>query len=622
MKKDTYKRSQKGAVLFLISLFFIYNSSHSQVIVPPGTHLLDEHYVRCESDMTIKNLFELFEGAINTNGVWTGPTPLSGGHLGTFDPAVNTDGIYIYTTKGIVEPFADEIATVAVTAIYTPPPTTTEDTQTFCKDDNKMIEDLSVNETSTIEWYANENDTTPIPSGTLLVDGIYWGAQIDGTSGCESKNRLKITVILELPTDSGTDGDYTVCEVDAVITDLYTLLGGSPGITGTWSSPDANPLTGGHLGTFDPAVNTDGIYTYTSTNTCESTAANVTVTITSISAPTTTEGTQTFCKIDDKTIEDLSVNETSTIQWYANENDTTPIPSGTLLVDGIYWGAQIDGTSNCESKDKLQITVILDLPADSGTDGSYTGCNEMTTISLFDYLGGTPDINGTWVSPDGNPLGGGHLGTFDSAVDTNGAYTYTASICTKLTAIVTVTIIHIPPPTITTDGNEFCITDKPTLSELDNNVSPVDGGVITWYDAFPNGNQLFLSDLLIHDTTYYAIEKSGVSNCYSDKPLAVTVTLDACAKDPIKIYDGFSPNGDGRNDTFIIDYLRDLYPNHSVEFFNRWGASVYTTNVHKPDWDGRLNGNGELVPAGVYYVVVNFNRSNRKPIQKRLYLSR
>ena len=168
---------------------------------------------------------------------------------------------------------------------------------------------------------------------------------------------------------------------------------------------------------------------------------------------------------------------------------------------------------------------------------------------------------------------------------------------------------------------KFCANFKPTLSDLNQNVSPLNNGSIIWYDTYPNGTILNLSDYLIDGTTYYAIERNN-EGCSSATPLEVTVDLNACEQYDILIYDGFTPNSNGINDTFKIGNLRELYPDFKVEFYNRWGNLIYTSNSSKPDWNGRLNGNDELMPAGVYYFIIYFNKDGKKPIQRRLYLSR
>jgi gliding motility-associated-like protein len=69
-----------------------------------------------------------------------------------------------------------------------------------------------------------------------------------------------------------------------------------------------------------------------------------------------------------------------------------------------------------------------------------------------------------------------------------------------------------------------------------------------------------------------------------------------------------SPNGDGKNDTWIIKNL-EAYPNNNVKIFNRWGALVFEEISYKNDWDGTLNkkGNDKYLPSGTYFYLIDVN---------------
>ncbi len=60
---------------------------------PTGENVV---YSDCNNTGTV-DLFSLFSAAIGTTGTWSGPSPLANGHLGTFDPAVNANGVYTYS---------------------------------------------------------------------------------------------------------------------------------------------------------------------------------------------------------------------------------------------------------------------------------------------------------------------------------------------------------------------------------------------------------------------------------------------------------------------------------------------------------------------------------------------
>lgn len=100
-------------------------------------------------------------------------------------------------------------------------------------------------------------------------------------------------------------------------------------------------------------------------------------------------------------------------------------------------------------------------------------------------------------------------------------------------------------------------------------------------------------------------------------------SLDKCY---IFIPDGFSPNGDSVNDTFRVPKIEFIYPDFSLEIYNRYGNLLFKGNRDKPEWDGRNSdykiGIDGMAPNGVYFYVLHLNKGNKKPIQGRLYLNR
>jgi gliding motility-associated-like protein len=64
----------------------------------------------------------------------------------------------------------------------------------------------------------------------------------------------------------------------------------------------------------------------------------------------------------------------------------------------------------------------------------------------------------------------------------------------------------------------------------------------------------------------------------------------------------FTPNGDGINDTWKIQYL-DQYPDCMVEIYTTSGQMVYKSTGYPKEWDGRNN--GKELPAGTYYYIID-----------------
>ena len=83
-------------------------------------------------------------------------------------------------------------------------------------------------------------------------------------------------------------------------------------------------------------------------------------------------------------------------------------------------------------------------------------------------------------------------------------------------------------------------------------------------------------------------------------------------KCPPETYNYVTPNGDGRNDTFFVKGLRNIFYNFRISIYNRWGNLVWTGNHSQPDWDGvaneaKVGPQNNSVPDGTYYFVLELN---------------
>jgi gliding motility-associated-like protein len=86
------------------------------------------------------------------------------------------------------------------------------------------------------------------------------------------------------------------------------------------------------------------------------------------------------------------------------------------------------------------------------------------------------------------------------------------------------------------------------------------------------------------------------------------VRLDVNCGD-LLVYDGFSPNGDGVNETFFIESV-DRFPNSQLQVFNRDGILVFEAQGYQNDWDGTWQ--DKDLPAGTYYYVLRLGEGRRQ----------
>lgn len=88
--------------------------------------------------------------------------------------------------------------------------------------------------------------------------------------------------------------------------------------------------------------------------------------------------------------------------------------------------------------------------------------------------------------------------------------------------------------------------------------------------------------------------------CYDIYP--VLLISESC---DIIIPEGISPNNDGFNDVFEIQNLYNVYLNHSLKIYNRYGTCVFEGD-NNLKWNGRTN-KGDLLPVGTYFYVLKLN---------------
>ena len=84
-----------------------------------------------------------------------------------------------------------------------------------------------------------------------------------------------------------------------------------------------------------------------------------------------------------------------------------------------------------------------------------------------------------------------------------------------------------------------------------------------------------------------------------------------------------TPNGDGLNDKFEIDGLKD-FPKSQLSIFARSGQLVFSSEDYKNEWDCRFTtskwSNNQFVSPGVYYYVLNLGGTKQK-LQGYIYVS-
>lgn len=123
-----------------------------------------------------------------------------------------------------------------------------------------------------------------------------------------------------------------------------------------------------------------------------------------------------------------------------------------------------------------------------------------------------------------------------------------------------------------------------------------------------NGDSLSTNDSLTPGT--YTVTITDAGNLSQTHTFTIFDGTDICG---LTIYNGFTPNGDGHNDFWIIDYI-DLHTPNTVTIYNRWGYLVWEKDNYDNTtvvWDGKA-ANGDELPDGTYYFVITMGLEVQK----------
>jgi gliding motility-associated-like protein len=269
---------------------------------------------------------------------------------------------------------------------------------------------------------------------------------------------------------------------------------------------------------------------------------------------------------------------------YANQ-DLTNVVSGTYMLT-------ITDATGCTISDTFEIDALNFVSVSVDEDIEVCPDSRGITIVGDDSLA----TSVRWLNGQGIVVSSSKTAVVDALNDTN-MYVFegTNGLCV---ARDTILLIETDGPGIEAGfdrsiepGEEVTIGGDPTANN---------GVEVTWTPDQDITSTTIFNPIVnpLRTTTYYV---SGIDNdeCFGVDSAVVTVEK---IVDPVG---GFSPNGDGVNDFFVIDRI-SKFPDAQVQIFNRWGNLIFTSDKgYTKPWNGKFNGNG--LSVGTYYYAIDLN---------------
>ncbi len=298
-----------------------------------------------------------------------------------------------------------------------------------------------------------------------------------------------------------------------------------------------------------------------------------------------------------------------------NNAFTTPL----LTTTTSYWVAITDGT--CESPRTEVVATVLPVPNTPGITPVDPVCPGSTTNVV---ASGTTNGNYRWY--EGGTLLPGEVNALLTVSNIISNRTVSVAIaigpCESSRASIMISLKNCTPPVIAPSTTTAFIEGTITINLCDlisDAENDLDASSIQAVGTLTSGAPFSLDGCTL--TVNYA----GVPFPGTDR-----LTVRACDQTglcteqevsielggEITVYNAFSPNGDGKNDRFYIQYI-DVLPEaqqNRVTIYNRWGDAVWSAANYDNTtvaFTGRSDNDQEL-PSGTYYYMIEFANGGKR----------
>lgn len=247
---------------------------------------------------------------------------------------------------------------------------------------------------------------------------------------------------------------------------------------------------------------------------------------------------------------------------------------------------------------------------------SYSACTEFTSIIKCENESATllvsndTEVTYNWIGP--NSFTSLLQNPFIASTDTTmtGIYTVTLTAYSGCSETKTLSLVVNSYPHADFNilpSSTVAVTSVVNFENISTNASSY-----SW--AFGDGNVSTNSN----PTNTYNVEGSYIVTLVASNGSGCNDTIKkSILVNTLFIPNGFTPDGDTKNENFVIKGL-ESYPDNELKVFNRWGNLVYSKKRYDNSWNGFPNvssasfGNGKL-PASTYYYILEFNKDNKKP---------
>lgn len=440
------------------------------------------------------------------------------------------------------------------------------------------------------------NNSITLNMGTQTVAGsfTYYVAE-ERSTGCLSPlNTILVDVLPPVPTPTAiNDGPVCVGE------DLVLQASGAPNAGYTWSGPNGFINSGQTLVVSNLTLAQSGNYSVTATiSGCPSLADSTNVVVNALPSLTGPIGTNSpLCEGQDLILS-APIDTSLLYEWsgpggYVNTQAVDTIPDvREETQQGFYVLLVTDQNTGCVSNPEASLVQVNRLP-NTGMAGSNSPVCAGDTLNLA--VAPVFAASYTWTGPVGFSATGNNPSLANPSISASGTYEVEVEVSGCTTVLQTEVRVN-PIPETTRSGD--VVVEEGVSATL-----AVTGGV-----AFDWSPAEYLNSASLAAVTFsgapagiytYEAEIFDISGCSATE----TFTVEVLPQTQLQITNLFTPNGDGFNDTWTIEFLDNIGA-YTLRVFSRGGLEVYRSENYSNDWDGKHYQTGADLPEDGYFYII------------------
>lgn len=497
---------------------------------------------------------------------------------------------------------------------------------------------------------------------TLTDTAINYNVIVTGTCSLKDTSVNAALIVNTAPNITTQPSNQTSCEGSIA---SFSVIGTGAGLTYQWRKGNAT-IIGATSATFsiNPVSITDTASNYNvivmGTCATNDTSINVSLTVNMLPNITTQPSNDTICVGDSASFSVIATGTGITYQWRKGSSNILGATSSTFTINpanvsdtASNYNVIVMGT--CLPNDtSINVALMVNqIPVAIATSNSPVCIDSTITLMAQTVVGATY----TWTGPNAytsaiqNPM------ILSSTLLEAGTYSLTViqNGCSSITVFDTVVVNNC-------GGADLSVVK--TVNEL----HPFVGHTVVFTIVATNNGNLNASgvtttDILQSGYTYVSSTTTagtynastglwtiGTLNNGASETLTITATVNSngsyantasitgneidtnlvnntstvtTVPTDFFIPEGFSPNGDGINDVFVIRGI-EYYPTNTFTIFNRWGNKVFEANHYLNTWNGTstegIRVGGTQLPVGTYFYTLDLG--NGTPIFKgTIYLN-